>query len=78
MKKKSDDLDDPYAAFSQALAIKIMGTNSKVHKTVDKTLNIQNKPESEDPNLQLPKSFVKDLAEILADIQAPDIPILFP
>lgn len=41
IKKKEDDLDDPYAAFGQALMIKIFGTTSGAHKMVDKHLTIQ-------------------------------------
>lgn len=36
LKKKAEDLDDPYAAFGQALMIKIFGTNSMAHKIVDR------------------------------------------
>lgn len=36
LKRKDSDQDDPYAAFGQALMIKIFGTNSMAHKIVDR------------------------------------------
>lgn len=37
VKKSADTIDDPYGAFCAALAKKVYGSNSRVHKLVAKT-----------------------------------------
>ena len=37
VKRSANDPDDDYAAFTAAFAIKMFGSNSKVHRIVDKT-----------------------------------------
>ena len=55
LKRKDGDQDDPYAAFGQALMIKIFGTNSMAHKIVDRRYEKQEKHEKEDTRSILEK-----------------------